>query len=340
VLDDIGGLAYSGAGDSASGYFDSSQTGTFIYLAGTTGSKRAIFWLEHSGNLQPLRPEPGQYYQPRFSPDGNRLAFAAATEHGIDIWVRDLDSGAASRKSFLPGRNWSPVWTPDGKGIVFSSASAGRRDIYRVRADGSGDAQPLGDDTVQRVPRSFSPDGRLAFDIGNEIWTAPMVGEFEHPRLGTAALFLDAATPIPEAQFSPDGRWMAYVSAESGISDVFVRPFPGPGGRQQISTGGGRFPIWSRTGRELFFLGPDQRIRVTGYTASGNSFSSETPRVWSETRLGDLGVNSAYDLAPDGKRFAVVLDPEEADASKPITSVTVLLNFFDELRRRVPAAGQ
>jgi Tol biopolymer transport system component len=180
----------------------------------------------------------------------------------------------------------------------------------------------------------------LAFDNGNEIWTAPMEGGSEHPHLGTAALFHDAATPIPEAQFSPDGRWIAYVSAESGAADVFVRPFPGRGGRRQISIGGGHFPIWSRNGQELFFVGPDQRIRVTDYTASGISFSPGTPRLWSEKRLGDLGVNSPYDLAPDGKRFAVVLDPEEADASKQITNVTILVNFFDELRRRVSAPKQ
>ena len=112
---------------------------------------------------------------------------------------------------------------------------------------------------------------------------------------------------------------------------------PRDGGKRQISIRGGRFPIWSPNGRELFFLGPDQRIRVTDYTASGNSFSPGAPRVWSEKRLADLGVDRAYDLAPDGKRFAVVLDPEEVDTSKPITSVTVLVNFFDELRRRVPA---
>jgi serine/threonine-protein kinase len=340
VLDDIGGLAYSGGGDLASGHFDLSRTGTLVYVSGTAGSKRAIFWLDRSGNLQPLHQNPGQYFQPRFSPDGKHLAFAAATEHGIDVWVQDLDRGTASPKSFLPGRNWWPVWTPDGKGIVFSSANFGRRDIYWVRADGSGDAQPLADSTMQRIPRSFAPDGTLAFDNGNEIWTAPMEGGSEHPHLGTAALFHDAATPLPEVQFSPNGRWMAYVSAESGASDVFVRPFPGPGGRRQISIGGGHFPIWSRNGHELFFLGPDQRIRVTEYTASGNSFTPGTPRVWSEKRLGDMGVNSPYDLEPDGKRFAVVLDPDELDTSKPITSVNVLLNFFDEVRRRVAAPSR
>jgi hypothetical protein len=121
------------------------------------------------------------------------------------------------------------------------------------------------------------------------------------------------------------------------MAEVFVRPFPGTGGRRQISTGGGHFPVWSRAGHQLFFLGSDQRIRVTDYTASEDYFSPGPLRVWSTTPLGDLGVNSGYDLEPNGKRFAAVLDPEDAGASKPITSVTVLLNFFDDLRRRVPA---
>jgi serine/threonine-protein kinase len=158
----------------------------------------------------------------------------------------------------------------------------------------------------------------------------------EHPRLGAASRFIDAATPVPDAQFSPDGRWIAYVSAESGMANIFVRPFPGPGGTAQVSTGGGRFPIWSRNGRELFYLGPDKRIQVATYTTSGNSFSPGKSRVWSERQLGDWGVNRMYDLAPDGKRFAVVLDTDQTGDSKPAMSVTVLVNFFDELRRRVP----
>src|SRR5690348_8211691 len=130
---------------------------------------------------------------------------------------------------------------------------------------------------------------------------------------------------------------MAYVSAESGNSDVFVRPFPGPGGKWQVSTGGGGFPIWSRNGRELFFIGPDQHIMVTSYTVTGNSFTPGTPRVWSEKRFGNPVTESRYDLAPDGKRFAVILDTERAREEKAVTGVTVVVNFFDELRRRWPA---
>jgi hypothetical protein len=130
---------------------------------------------------------------------------------------------------------------------------------------------------------------------------------------------------------------MAYVSAESGNSDVFVRPFPGLGGKWQVSTGGGGFPIWSRNGRELFFIGPGQHIMVTSYTVTGNSFTPGTPRVWSEKRFGNPLTESPYDLAPDGKRFAVILNTERAREEKAVTGVTVVVNFFDELRRRWPA---
>jgi hypothetical protein len=116
---------------------------------------------------------------------------------------------------------------------------------------------------------------------------------------------------------------------------VFVQPYPGTGGRWQISNGSGRFPIWSQNGHELFFLGPDHRIRAVEYTVDGHSFSPGQSRVWSETRVADLGVNSAYDLAPDGKRFAAILNVDQGAESNGHASVTVLVNFPDELRQRL-----
>jgi serine/threonine-protein kinase len=145
-----------------------------------------------------------------------------------------------------------------------------------------------------------------------------------------------------EPALSPDGHWLAYQSNETGIFEVYVRPFPGPGSKSQISTGGGRLPVWSRNGRELFFLNPDQRIMVAGYTAKDNSFAAGKPRVWSERRLLVSNADLPYDLAPDGKRFAVFLYPGGTfeQEQKSTDSVTVLLNFFDELKRRVPAVGK
>jgi serine/threonine protein kinase/Tol biopolymer transport system component len=333
VLDDVWG----------DGTFDFSQNGTFVYAAGPGESKQAIFWLDSTGRLQPLHPAPGKYFSPRFSPDGKRLAFAMANGHGMDIWVQDLDRSDASRKTFLAGTNYFPIWTPDGMGIVFESSNGGKNDMYWMRADGSGEAQRLTDDKVQGTPRSFSPDGkRLAFEAfaAGGIWTAPMEGDPNRPRLGKAEPVVQGAYDWPDAQFSPDGRWMAYVSLASGNPEVFVRPFPRPGGRWQISTGLGGYPLWSRNRHELFFVGPDQRIMVTSYTAVGDSFDFRPPRVWYEKGLGKFAESINYDLAPDGKRFAVILDTEEARESKPITSITVLVNFFDELRRRWPTGGK
>jgi serine/threonine-protein kinase len=330
MLDEISGGTRSGAR-----HLDFSDSGTLVCLSGTERIHELIAWLDGDGNVQPLHAEAGEYYQPRFSPDGKHLAFATATAHGVEIWVQDLDRGTASPRSFMPGRSWWPLWTPDGDRILFQSENESGRGMYWIRADGSREAQPLVK-TNAGVPRSISPDGkRIAFDTGNEIWIAPIEADAEHPRLGTGTKFLDAATPIPEVQFSADGRWIAYVSAELGSSDVFVQPYPGSGGRWQISNGGGRFPIWSRNGHELFFLGLDQRIRALEYTVDGNSFSPGKPRVWSEKRVADLGVNSAYDLAPDGKRFAVILNAEQTGESSRRANVTVLVNFPDELRQRL-----
>jgi Tol biopolymer transport system component/predicted Ser/Thr protein kinase len=331
MLDEISGGTKSGAR-----HLDVSNSGTLVYLSGTERIHEVIAWLDGDGKVEPLRPEAGEYYQPRFSPDGKHLAFATATAHGMEIWVQDLDRGTASPRTFLPGRSWWPLWMPQGDRILFTSDNENRGRLYSVRADGSGQAKPLPETTAREVPRSISPDGkRLAFDTESEIWIAPIEGDAEHPRLGAGTKFLDAATPIPEAQFSPDGRWIAYVSAELGSSDVFVQPYPGTGGRWQISNGSGRFPIWSQNGHELFFLGPDHRIRGVEYTVDGHSFSPGKPRVWSETRVADLGVNSAYDLAPDGKRFAAILNADQAGESNRRANVTVLVNFADELRQRL-----
>ncbi len=197
------------------------------------------------------------------------------------------------------------------------------------------------------TPYSFSPDGkRLAFHRNGadglpDLWTAPIefgpAGDPAHPKLGKAELFL--GTPFVEVYpaFSPDGHWLAYDSNESGTMEVYVRSFPGPGGRWQISTGGGLFPVWSRSGHDLLFekTGGDGVMAVS-YTAKGDTFTASTPRLWSSANLKNIGNYSNYDLAPDGKRIATMPAGEDAESQKPITHLTFLLNFFDELRRKAP----
>jgi serine/threonine-protein kinase len=187
----------------------------------------------------------------------------------------------------------------------------------------------------------FRPDPDLLGNGGSlDILTVPVEAD-PGPggpgfRLGKADLFL--GTPFVESfpAFSPDGRWLAYVSNESGTFEVYVRPFPGPGGRWQVSTGGGLLPLWSRDGRELLFRTLDRRVMAVSYTARADSFVAEKPRVWTETRLRATGSFSDYDLAPDGKRLAAFV-ADDAEVEKPTTHLTFLLNFYDELRRKAPA---
>jgi len=337
VLEDVGSTGLSG------GDFTYSLTGSFVYVAGKSGqSGWTISWLDNTGKSQPLHAAPGGYFTPRLSPDGKRLAFTMAAATSSDIWVKDLTRDTPSRLSFLQGLNRYPVWAPDGNSIVFQSQGGASPGLYRVRSDGAGEAQRLTEGKVEEIPYSFSPDGkRLAFfSAGNagsmDIFTASMEGDTGRPRLGKPELFL--GTPFVEVTpaFSPDGRWLAYSSNESTTFEIYVRPFPGPGGRWQISTGGGSFPAWSRAGGELFFSASDGRLMAVSYSAKGDSFTAAKPRVWSETLMRQFGIYPSYDVAPDGKRVAGILaNPDEQQ--KPLTHLTFLLNFFDELRRRAPA---
>jgi len=172
------------------------------------------------------------------------------------------------------------------------------------------------------------------------------VSDPEHPKAGKPEVFLRTQFVEREPAFSPDGRWIAYASTESGRFEVYVRPFPGGApsgsGQWQISTGGGRSPLWSRDGPELFYKSLDNRIMVSTYTAKADSFAANKPRIWSSTEILDPGPGAQWslDLAPDGKRFAVFPRPDATGEQKGSVHVTVLLNFFDELRRRVPAGSK
>jgi serine/threonine protein kinase/Tol biopolymer transport system component len=339
LVEDISGTA------SAGGDFDVARNGTLVYVAGKGGqSGWIISWMDNAGKVRPLQPSPALFFTPRVSPDGKRVAFSLSNGSGTDLWVKDLARDIPSRLSFLGGENRWPVWTPDGKYIVFQSDNAASSGLYWIRSDGAGEVQRLSDGKSGDNPSSFSPDGkRLAFSlVGNagtyDIYTAAIEGDPSHPRLGKPEPFL--VTPFVELRpaFSPDGHWLAYASNESGTFEVYVRPFPGPGGRWQISTGGGFYPLWSHAGGELLFVTSEGRVMAADYSVKGDSFIAGRQRPWSEVPVLYLPGVASYDLAPDGRHIAA-LQSNNADKQNPITHVTFLLNFFDELRRRVPAGG-
>ena len=335
---------------SAGGQYDAAGNGSLVYLSGKpSNASWPVAWADSTGKAQPLLAAPGLYYNPRFSPDGKRLALAVGPFQRGDIQVYDWQRDAMTRLTFTQ-RNLAPVWTPDGKYIVFRSQASGRFSLWWIRADGAGEAQPLLEGKNSVVPYSFSPDGqRLAFSQRSvdtptpfDLWTLPLdVSDPEHPKPGKPELFLHTPFDGFEPAISPVGRWIAYTSKESGRYEVYVRPFrggaPSGSGKWQISTDGGSHPIWSRNGRELFYQSLDNRIMVATYTAKADSFAADKSRLWSDTQIREpIALQWNLDLAPDGKRFAVFPRPDATGGQKGSVHVTVLLNFFDELRRRVP----
>jgi Tol biopolymer transport system component len=233
-----------------------------------------------------------------------------------------------------------PVWTPDGQYIVYQAADG----ISFARADGGGRPEPLTENKEFQYPSAFAPDGKhLAFyqsgPQGFELWTVPVEREGAQLNAGKPELFQRTNFGNRGASFSPDGRWLAYSSNESGVSQVYVRAFPDKGGHWQISSDGGTSPIFSRNGKELFFFGvPADRIMVANYSAKGDSFVGEKPREWSGQSVAlTMGgaVGAQYDVSPDGKRIAVGTYAG-GSTQQDSSHVIFLENFIDELQRKVP----
>ena len=333
VVEEVASIAQQGFAQA-----DFSRAGTLVYVRGKA-AQQTLVWLDSTGQTQPLRAAPAEYTGTfRFSPDGKRLALGVAEGGNSNVWVYELERDTITRLTFTPGNNSYPVWSPDGKRIVFNSTRGGGvENLYWMRADGAGEAVRLTETKNLQFPFSFSPDGkRIAYMEldplkGYALWTLPLGDmESDHPKPGRPEPFL--VTPFDERRpvISPDGRWLAYVSDESGRYEVYVRPFPGPGGKWQISTGGGSMAVWSKKGAELFY-GSGEGIMVANYTANGDAFVASKPRLWA----GKKDIGTYFELSPDGKRVVVV--QAEASEQKGPQPVTFLLNFFDELRRRAPA---
>ena len=335
LLNEVGdtGLLEGGA------QFTFSTNGTFVYLERRTGTTNLhpISWLSASGQLTPLLAQPGAYTTPRLSPDGSRLAYSAAASKGGDLWIYDLQRGAPTQLTFTGPGFREVAWAPDSRHLVYGDGAS----LWWIRADGSGQPQRILEKASNPRPSSFSPDGRLVYSpFGTQglpdIWTLPVdLRDPEHPKPGKAEPFLSEPAVEVDPAFSPDGKFIAYASTELGPNEVFVRPFPGPGGKWKVSTTGGKFPAWAATTRELFFVGGDDRILVASYTINGDSFVASPPRPFAPTQVLRDGVRQNFDVTPDGKRVVVFPRPMETSSEGPLQA-TFLLNFFDEVRRRVP----
>jgi serine/threonine-protein kinase len=312
---------------------DLSRTGTLVYRSSSAGDGLVtVHWLDEAGNMSPLLPVPGNYSSPTLSADGHRLALMSAG----DIWVYELGRGRMTRLTSDGGYSF-PVWTPDGQYLVFR----GGRGMLWTRADGTGQPEELTQSSSTQNPQSFTPDGKyLAFveispTTGADIWTLPVESAASGLRAGKPEVFLQ--TPFHEraGMFSPDGRWLAYFSNESGDYRVYVDSFPHRGNKRQVSPDGHSSPRWSRNGKDLFFVqfrAPGELMAVS-YESHRDSFVTGKPRVWS-SKIALFTATGSYEPAPDGKRIIVLL-PAETPKEAP-DRLIFLLNFFDELQRRAP----
>lgn len=322
-------------------HFDFANDGTLVYLSrDAVTSDRTIAWMDRLGRVDKLLEAPGRYAYLFPSPDGRKLSFVS----GQDIWVLDMKRGRPSRLTFNTLGNQWPVWAPDSVHLVFSAQnrSAAGRSLWWLRSDGAEEPQMLLESADELHPSSVSPDGRHVAvhrrtpETLYDIWMLPLeCSDPERPKAGELEVFL--RTPVNEwgAVFSPNGRWVAYYSEESGTGEIYVRPFRGRGGPWLVSSGGiaGTLAHWPSGGRGLYYLSTDRHIMEVTYTEEGNSFVADEPQRWSEATLPF----AAFNVSPDTTRAIIAAPAEPLDARHTL-HVTFLLNVFDEVRRRAPAA--
>jgi serine/threonine-protein kinase len=321
---------------SGAAQYSFSSTGSLVYVpGGVQSAQRRLVWVSRNGAEQPLAAPAQAYVNPRLSPDGQRVA-VGITEPEFQTWLYDLSREALTKFTSEGSLNSAPLRTPDGKRIAFQANKDGPPDIYWQKADGSGGLERLTTGAYNQVPMSWSRDGQLLAFVeinptsGYDIWVLRMNDRKAQPFL---------QTPFNESvpRFSPNGRWLAYISDESGRYEIYVKPYPGPGGKWQISTEGGTEPTWNMNGRELFYRSGDKMMAVDIATQTG--FVAGKPRMLFERRyVPTPGTNSNYDVSPNGQRF-LMLKPSETTEAAP-TQINVVLNWFEELKLKAPTGNR
>ena len=257
------------------------------------------------------------------SPDGRQVAVERRAQGNLDLWL--IDAARTTRFTFDPASDRYPVWSPDGGRLVFSRTRAGILDLYQKPANGGGAEALLLASPEPKNATSWSPDGRsllyaaVSPKTSLDVWVLPMAGD---PKPWP---FLHATFTESKGAFSPDGHWVAYQSDESGRVEIYVRPFPGPGGQWQVSTAGGKDPRWRPDGTELYYIAPDSRLMAAPIASSGTALQPGLPTALFQPRIAEggavvIGVRQQYDVAPDG-RFLIKVSVDETTAA-PITVIT------------------
>ena len=327
----VNGVAAAAGALSGSYQFDVSDTGLLAFVPGSAVSDAQLASIGRDGRETPIAAMPGVTY-PRVSPDGSKIAFTAIVAGNSDIYIRERARNAQSRLTFDAARDLAPIWTPDNKRIVYASSRDGSQNLYWQAADGTGSAERLTTGMNDQYPYAITPDGKAVLYI--ELTAANSYNIFQVPLSGdrTPTPLLDKEFDERRPALSPDGRWLAYQSNESGQFEIFVRPYPNvEGGRWQVSTGGGSSPLWDPNGKGIVYR-QGQLIQHVAVSTSP-AFAPGTPATLSATTLPVDGAGMSYAMAPDGT--LIVVKPI-AGAGGPI-EYRLVLNWIEDLRARVKA---
>ena len=324
-------------GSRSSAAFTASQNGTLVYHKGESGAVGiSLAWHDRSGKQTGIVGSADFFYGIRLSPDGRRVAasYLDKTTGNVDTWLYDINRALWTRFTFQEAMEKSPIWSPDGRTIVFALNPNKNSDLYMRAANGAASEELLFESTQDKYPSDWSRDGRFltfnSIDGGNnfDIWILPMSPEATGER--KPFVFLKTAFDERRATFSPDGRWIAYQSNESGRDEVYIRPFPSPGGKWQVSTGGGTRPRWRGDGKELFFLSADFKM-MSAEVRSGTS-TVEIVSVKPLFQIGNLssGTANLYDVTADGQRFLA----ETIQRNENSPPLTLVVNWPGEVKKK------
>jgi WD40 repeat protein len=319
--------------DTSTPFFSVSNSGELVYAAGSAAA-RQLTWFDRTGKRIGSLGEPAQMSRLFFSPDRESLTVGISdpASRNIDIWIYDVARGLPTRFTFDPAIEQDAVWSPDGGTVVFDSNRKGTLDLYRKKSNAAGSEELLYADSLGKLPTSWSADGRFLMyytnndpKTGFDLWVLP-------DPLGPAG----ASKPYPflrtqfterNGQFSPDGKWVAYESNESGRMEIYVTPFPGPGGKRQISTGGGVYPRWRKDGKEIFYTTNAGKLMAAEISEKGDTLEvvGITP-LFGALRIGQ---GYQYDVSADGQRILAIVPPEQSNSP----SLTLVHNWMSGLKK-------
>ena len=329
----IEGVGAGRDGTSGAMHFALADNGSLVYVPGSAGGGGVVsmVWVGRDGDEERIPAPPRAYDRPRVSPDGTRVAVDIADGDNTDVWIWDLARETLTQLTFDEGVDDFPLWTPDSARVVFRSSREGGGLFWKA-ADGTGQVERLKDGLAR--PYAWAADGRLIFDQAGDIGMLTMEGE------RTVEMLLDAEFSETEPALSPDGRWLAYQSRETGTPLIYVQPFPNiDDGQWNVSLGFGADPVWSPDGRELFYRSLTDLM--VAQTETEPTFSHRTPEPLFrrlQGMAGGFGTGRRFDIAPDGDRFIVrkLGTAEQTGDDDPLSGLIFVENWFEELKARVP----